>query len=111
MTSKRIGFLATAAVALAAGSALTVSIAPASAWPIQFTAEQQNFINQSRAAGFPGNDDAIMTAGLQACRVLYTGQGHDAAVAAVTAPYGASPQQASALVGAARGTMCTQAPG
>jgi hypothetical protein len=111
MASKRIGFLATAAAALVAGSALTVGVSPASAWPIPFTAEQQRFIDHSRAAGFPGNDDAIMTAGLQACRVLYTGQGQDAAVAAVTAPYGASPAQASALVGAARGTMCTQAPG
>lgn len=111
MASKAIGFLVAAAAALATASALTVGTAPASAWPIPFTAEQQRFIEQSRAAGFPGNDDAIMTAGLQACRVLYAGQGQNAALAAVTAPYGASPAQAAALVSAARGTMCTQAPG
>ncbi|GAS95694.1 MULTISPECIES: DUF732 domain-containing protein [Mycolicibacterium] len=99
------------AAALAGAAALTVTAAPASAWPIPITGEQQNFINQARNAGFPGGDDNILMAGMQACRVLYMRQGHDAAVASVIAPYGASPQQAAALVGAARGILCTQAPG
>ena len=54
---------------------------------------------------------ALLLAGNQACRMLYTGQGTQATIDTTAATYGASPQQAAALVGAARSTMCTQAPG
>jgi hypothetical protein len=112
MTLRKIGFIPrAAAVVCGAGVALSAAAGPALAWPIPITPEQQGFINQARAAGFPGNDDQILLAGMQACRVLYTGQGTQAAIAAVAAPNGASPGQAGGLVSAARGTLCTQAPG
>lgn len=107
-TRKRIGQLAVTAT-LAAG-ALGLSTAPAGAWPIPLTADDTNFLNATRG-NFPGNDDQLLLAGRQACRMLYTGQGAQATIDATAASYGASPQQAAGLVGAARSTMCTQAPG
>jgi hypothetical protein len=50
-------------------------------------------------------------AGKQACRLLYSGQSAQVVVDATAAQYGASPGQAAGLVSAARGTMCTAAPG
>lgn len=58
-----------------------------------------------------GQNPGAKLAGNQACRMLYTGQGTQATIDTTAATYGASPQQAAALVGAARSTMCTQAPG
>lgn len=96
--------------AMVAAGALGLSAAPASAWPIPLTADDTNFLNATRG-NFPGNDDQLLLAGRQACRMLYTGQGAQATIDATAATYGASPQQAGSLVGAARNTMCTQAPG
>lgn len=98
------------ATAAAAGALLGLAAPPAGAWPIPLTADQTNFLNATRG-GFPGNDDQLLLAGNQACRMLYTGQGTQATIDTTAATYGASPQQAAALVGAARSTMCTQAPG
>jgi hypothetical protein len=97
------------ATAAAAGALLGLAAAPAGAWPIPLTADQINFLNATRG-NFPGNDDQLLLAGKQACRLLYTGQGPQAAVDSTAATYGASPAQAASLVGAARSTMCTQAP-
>ncbi|MCQ4363441.1 hypothetical protein QRB41_26935 [Mycobacterium avium subsp. hominissuis] len=49
-------------IALAAGALLGTTASTAWAWPIPFTAEQQNFINQARSAGYPGSDDDILQA-------------------------------------------------
>lgn len=90
--------LATAMVpiALAVGSAGT-----ANAWPVPITPDMQQFLNNARANGAQGNDDGLLTQGLLACRILYTRQGVAAAEAA----------SSSAIVRAARGTLCTQASG
>ncbi len=85
--------------AVALGAAGGVGVA--GAWPTPITPEMQRFIDNARAAGAPGDDDALLSQGYLACRMLYTGQGAGAAEAA-TSP---------AVVGAARGTLCTQAPG
>lgn len=77
---------------------------------IPLTADDTNFLNATRG-NFPGDDDQLLLAGRQACRLLYTGQGAQATIDATAATYGASPQQAAGLVNAARGTLCTQAPG
>lgn len=98
------------ATAAAAGALFGLTAPPAGAWPTPLTADQTNFLNATRG-NFPGNDDQLLLAGKQACRMLYTGQGSQATIGATAAAYGASPQQAAALVGAARSTMCTQAPG
>ncbi|WP_174814676.1 DUF732 domain-containing protein [Mycolicibacterium agri] len=50
-------------------------------------------------------------AGRGACRLLYTGSGTQGAIDATAAQYGASPDQAAAVVNAARANFCTQAPG
>lgn len=99
------------AVTLGAGALLSTAVGTASAWPIPITGQQQSFINQARGAGFPGDDDQVLTAGLQACRLLYTGQGTQGAAGSLAGQYGTSPEQAAALVNAAHGIMCTQAPG
>jgi Protein of unknown function (DUF732) len=104
-------FVRSVAAVLGAGAVLGFAAGTASAWPIPITGEQQNFINQARNAGFPGDDDQILLAGNQACRALYTRQGVQAAIDTVAGPNGATPEQAAALVRAARGTLCTQAPG
>ena len=51
-----------ASAVLVAGAAFGISAGTASAWPIPITPEQQRFINQARAAGFPGDDDAVLQA-------------------------------------------------
>jgi hypothetical protein len=45
------------------------------------------------------------------CRLLYTGQSASAVIATTADQYAASPDQAAALLRAARGTLCTGAPG
>ena len=51
-----------AATAVTVAALLGVGTAPAWAWPIPITPEQQNFINAARGAGFPGDDDAVLQA-------------------------------------------------
>lgn len=99
------------AVTLGAGALLSTAVGTAAAWPIPITGQQQSFIDQARGAGFPGDDDQVLTAGLQACRLLYTGQGTQGAAGSLAGQYGTPPEQATALVNAAHGIMCTQAPG
>ncbi|WP_155926413.1 DUF732 domain-containing protein [Mycolicibacterium sp. CBMA 234] len=100
-----------ATVALVAGAALGAAAGTASAWPIPITPEQQRFINQARAAGFPGDDDAVLQAGLQACQMLMTGSGTQGAVDGIVGQTGADPGPASALVRRAHGILCTSARG
>jgi hypothetical protein len=100
-----------AAAALSAGAALGACAGTASAWPIPITQEQQRFINQARAAGFPGDDDAVLQAGLQACQMLMTGSGTQGAIDGVIGQTGADPGPAAALVRRANGILCTSAHG
>lgn len=95
--------------AVALGAAFGVA-APAAAWPIALTAEDIRYLDATRGA-FPGNDDQLLLVGKQMCRLLYTGQPAQAVIDSTAAQYGASPAQASVVLNAARGTMCTQAPG
>jgi hypothetical protein len=96
------------ATALAAGTMLGAAAATASAWPLPMTSDDINYLNAVRGA-FPGDDDQLLMAGKQACRLLYTGQPRQAVIDSTGGQYNASPDQAAALVSAARGTMCTQA--
>jgi Protein of unknown function (DUF732) len=98
------------AAAAAAGALLGATAAPASAWPIPLTSEDNNYLGAVRG-NFPGDDDTLLMAGRGACRLLYTGSGTQGAIDATAAQYGASPDQAAAVVSAARGNFCTQAPG
>jgi Protein of unknown function (DUF732) len=50
-------------------------------------------------------------AGEFACHLLYSGQSSSVAIDQVAAQYGADPGQAAGALHAARGTLCTQAPG
>ncbi len=98
--------------AVAAAAALSVAAAgSASAWPMPFTPEQQRFINQARTAGFPGDDDAVLQAGLRACQMLMTGSGTQGAVDGIVGETGADPAPAAALVRRAHGILCTSARG
>jgi Protein of unknown function (DUF732) len=99
------------AAALWAGALLGAAAGTASAWPTPVTPEQQRYINQARGAGFPGDDDAVLQAGLQGCRALYSGQGVQGATGAVAGQAGVTPDQAGVAVRIARGILCTQAPG
>lgn len=92
-------------------AAAVMSSATAGAWPIPLTGEEQRMIATARGAGFPGDDDTIMLAGRQACQFLYTGQSRQQVIDGMVGRYGATPQQANSLVNAAKGTICTQAPG
>lgn len=107
LTRITVGALGAAATA---GALLGFTAAPAIAWPLPLTPDQVSFLNAARGT-VPGNDDQVLLAGLQACRQLYTGQSAAAVADATAAQYHTSPSQAAALVGAARGTLCTQAPG
>jgi hypothetical protein len=89
---------------------LGAAASPAAAWPLPLTSEDTNYLNAVRG-NFPGDDDQLLLAGKQACRLLYTGQPASAVIATTAAQYGAGPDQAATLVNAARGTYCTQAPG
>jgi hypothetical protein len=99
------------AAALGASALFAATTGTASAWPTPITPDQQRYISQARAAGFPGDDDAVLQAGLQACRALYTGQGVPGATGTVAGQAGVSPDQAGVAVRLARGNLCTQAPG
>jgi hypothetical protein len=100
-----------AAGAVAAISVLSVAGAgSASAWPIPVTPEQQRFINQARNAGFPGDDDGILQAGLQACQMAFSGQSRPDVIGALAGQYGADPGPTGALAKAAHGILCTSAP-
>ena len=99
------------AVTVGAATLAGLTAGTASAWPIPITPDQQRYINQARAAGFPGDDDAVLQAGMQACRALYTGQGAQDAAGTVAGQAGVSPDQAAVAVRLARGSLCTQAPG
>lgn len=100
-----------AASAVAAVSVLSVAGAGvASAWPIPVTPEQQRFINQARNAGFPGDDDAVLQAGLQACQMAFSGQSRPDVIGALAGQYGADPGPTGALTKAAHGILCTSAP-
>lgn len=106
---KTTGFRMIAAT-LAAAAVATAVATPAAAWPIPLSADEVNFLNGVRG-NFPGNDDQLLLAGKQACRLLYTGQPAQAVIDATAGQYGANPAQAAGLVNSARSTMCTQAPG
>lgn len=82
-------------------AALFGNAAVAGAWPTTVTPEMQRYIDNARGAGAAGDDDALLSQGYLACRLLYTGQGRQGAVDATS----------EAVVNAARGTLCTQAPG
>jgi hypothetical protein len=99
------------AAAVCAGALVGAAAGTASAWPTPITPEQQRYINQARGAGFPGDDDAVLQAGMQACRALYTGQGVQGATGTVAGQAGVTPDQAGVAVRIARGILCTQAPG
>jgi Protein of unknown function (DUF732) len=99
------------AAALCVGALVGAAAGTASAWPTPITPEQQRYINQARGAGFPGDDDAVLQAGMQACRALYTGQGVQGATGTVAGQAGVTPDQAGVAVRIARGILCTQAPG
>lgn len=99
-----------AATALAGAALVAASTGQAGAWPIPLTDLEVRYLNSVRG-NFPGDDDQLLLAGKQACRMLYTGQPAQAVIDTTAAQYGASPAQAAGLVSAARGTMCTQAPG
>jgi hypothetical protein len=75
------------------------------------TPEQNNYLNRVRGTGFPGDDDQLLIAGDEACHLLYSGQPAAAVIDATAGQYGASPEQATAVVHAARATMCVRAPG
>ncbi len=96
--------------AVAAGALLGGTAATASAWPIQLTWEDDNYLGAVRGS-WPADDDTLLMAGRGACRLLYTGSGTQGAIDGTAAQYGASPDQAAVVVRAARGTYCTQAPG
>lgn len=89
---------------------LGAAVSPAAAWPLPLTSDDTNYLNAVRG-NFPGDDDQLLLAGKQACRLLYTGQPTSAVINSTAAQYGASPDQAATVVNAARGTMCTEAPG
>lgn len=98
------------AVAMVVGGMLGIAAPSAGAWPYPFTPDQVAYLNAVRG-NFPGDDDQLVTAGLQACHMLYTGQSAQEAVDNTAAAYAATPDQARVVVRAARRTMCTQAPG
>jgi hypothetical protein len=100
-----------AAATLGASALVTAAAGTAFAWPTPITPDQQRYITQARGAGFPGDDDAVLQAGLQACRALYTGQSVQAAIGTVAAQAGVNPDQAGVAVRLARGNLCLQPPG
>ena len=98
------------ATALPVGAMMWAAAAPAAAWPLPLTSDETNYLNAVRGS-FPGDDDQLLLAGKQACRLLYTGQPASAVIDSTAAQYGAGPDQAAGVVNVARSTMCTQAPG
>jgi len=100
-----------AMIAAGAGALLVGAAAPAWAWPIPITSEEQRVIDQAHATGFPGDDDQMLMAARQACQMLMTGQGSQAATDTLAGRYGADPGQAAAVVRIAHGILCTSARG
>lgn len=98
------------AIMAGAGVLLGATAAPASAWPMPLTSEDQSFLNSARG-NFPGDDDQLLIVGRQMCRMLYTGQPAQSVIDSMAAEYNATPGQAATVLRAARGTYCTQAPG
>ena len=98
------------AAAMAAAALLGTTVAVASAWPLPLTADQVRFLNGARG-NFPGDDDTLLIVGNQMCRGLFTGQSAQAVIDSAAGTYGASPDQAALVLRAARGTLCTSAPG
>lgn len=92
------------------GIALGAGAVPAGAWPYPFTPDQVAFLNKVRG-NFPGDDDQLVTAGLQACRSLFTGHNSQQTIDDTALAYGATPEQAGILVRAARANMCQAARG
>jgi hypothetical protein len=58
-----------------------------------------------------GSGRGTKLAGRQMCRMLYTGQPSSAVIDTMAAQHAASPDQSASVLRAARGTLCTQAPG
>jgi hypothetical protein len=106
-TNRSVGLIAAVVTAAALVGALA---GPAEAYPITLTADDVDFLNGARG-NFPGDDDQLLIVGRQICRLLYTGQSTQAVIATVAAEYGANPDQAAVVLRAARGTLCTRAPG
>jgi len=104
-------FFRAGAIAVGAGALLVGAGAPAWAWPIPITSEEQRLIDQAHATGFPGDDDQMLMAGRQACQMLMTGQGSQAAADTLAGRYGADPGQAVAVVRIAHSILCTSARG
>ncbi len=104
------GIVRIGAAVLAAGALLSATGATAGAWPIPLTDVDYRYLNATRGV-FPGDDDQLLMAGRQICRLLYTGQHTQDAIDAMVGQYGATPDQAAVAVRAARSTYCTQAPG
>lgn len=98
------------AAALAAGTLLSVTTVSAAAYPLPLTQQDINFLNASRG-NFPGDDDTLLIVGRQMCRMLFTGQSSQAVIDSMAGQYGASPEGAAIVLGAARGNYCTSAPG
>ena len=96
--------------ALASGSLLIAAAAPAAGWPTPLTRDQTRFLNAA-PGHFPGDDDQLLLVGEQMCHMLYSGQPSSAVIDTEAGQYGASPDQAATVLRAARGTLCTQAPG
>lgn len=98
-------------IAMGSGALLAGAVAPAGAWPIPITAEEQNFINRAHATGFPGDDDQMLLVGRQACQMLMTGTNTQDAADGLAGRYGVDPAQARAVVGLAHSILCTSARG
>lgn len=97
--------------AAAAGVLLGAAAGTAAAWPTPLTSDQIRYVNSARAS-FPGaDDDTLMLVGSQMCRGLYTGKHAPDVIGEASASYGISPEQAAGVLSAARGSLCTQAPG
>ena len=103
------GTTAALAAVLCAGVAATAPVA--GAWPGMRSDEQRRLIDDAHAAGFPGDDEAILAAGDQVCQDLLAGQSRERMMDRLVAAYGSSPQAAASLIQSARWTVCLDVPG
>lgn len=91
----------------AALSVMVVSASPtAGAWPEPLTPAQQKFIDDAKAAGVPGNDDAVFNDGIQACNYLNTGMSKDVVISTVMMSQKMQRPQAVTLVNIAQDELC-----